>query len=144
MCTLQKPTGTKPSDSLPIDHVRQHNSFRSSPADDRFVAGAETELRVLSMVLNEYMTPSLARAARAILNWSMTDLAQRTGVAATTIRNYESGKRDTTRVNRATISAAFQEEGIDFIGGEATLPGLVLTRPELLNNPPPARTYRSR
>jgi transcriptional regulator with XRE-family HTH domain len=96
------------------------------------------------MVLNEHMTPSLARAARAILNWSMTDLAQRTGVAATTIRNYESGKRGTTRVNRATIAAAFREEGIEFIGGEQSRPGLVLTRPELLNNPPPQRIYRSR
>jgi transcriptional regulator with XRE-family HTH domain len=96
------------------------------------------------MVLNEHMTPSLARAARAILNWSMADLAQRTGVAATTIRNYESGKRGTTRVNRATIATAFQEEGIEFIGGEESLPGLVLKRPELLNNPPPPRIYRSR
>ena len=96
------------------------------------------------MVLNEYMTPSLARAARAILNWSMADLAQRTGVAATTIRNYESGKRGTTRVNRATIAMAFQEQGIEFTGGEESLPGLVLKRPELLNNPPPPRIYRSR
>jgi hypothetical protein len=32
----------------------------------------------------------------------------------------------------------------EFIGGEDTLPGLVLTRPELLNNPPPQRIYRSR
>jgi transcriptional regulator with XRE-family HTH domain len=96
------------------------------------------------MVPNEHMTPSLARAARAILNWSMSDLAQRTGMAATTIRNYESGKRGTTRVNRATIASAFRDEGIEFIGGEQSLPGLVLTRPELINNPPPTRIYRSR
>ena len=93
------------------------------------------------MILNEYMTPSLARAARAILNWSMADLARRTGVAATTIRNYESGKRGTTRVNRAAIAAAFLEEGIEFVGGDAPGPGLILRRAELLSNPPPTRPH---
>ena len=96
--------------------------------------------RARSKALNEHMTPSLARAARAILNWSMADLARRTGVAATTIRNYESGKRGTTRVNRAAIATAFLEEGIEFLGGDT--PGLVLHRPELLSNPPPSRPRR--
>ncbi len=94
------------------------------------------------MMLNDYMAPSLA--AGAILDWSMVNLARRTGVAATTIRNSESGKRSTTSVNRATTSSAFEDEGINFIGGKETLPRLVLTRRVLLNNPPPPRIYRSR
>lgn len=94
-------------------------------------------------MLNEHMSPSLARAARAILNWSMADLARRTGVAATTIRNYESGKRGTTKVNRAAIATAFFEAGIEFLGGDIQLPGLLLRRPELLSNPPPARAHRA-
>ena len=98
--------------------------------------------RARPIILNEHMTPSLARAARAILNWSMADLAWRTGVAATTIRNYESGKRGTTRVNRAAIATAFLEEGIEFLGGDASAPGLILRRPELLSNPPPSRPRR--
>jgi transcriptional regulator with XRE-family HTH domain len=63
------------------------------------------------------MTPSLNRAARAILNWSTEDLAERTGAASTTIRGYENGTRKTTRVNRAAMCAAFAGAGVEFAAG---------------------------
>jgi transcriptional regulator with XRE-family HTH domain len=90
----------------------------------------------------DYMTPSLSRAARAILNWSMEDLAEKTGVASTTIRDYENGTRETTRVNRAALVAAFAGAGIEFAGGEGQTPGLLVRRAELLNNPPPPKAGR--
>jgi transcriptional regulator with XRE-family HTH domain len=96
------------------------------------------------MPADEHMTPSLARAARAILNWSMADLAQHTAVAATTIRNYESGKRGTTRANKAMIASAFLEAGIEFVAGKGKRAGLMVNKPELLNNPPPPRLHKSR
>jgi transcriptional regulator with XRE-family HTH domain len=88
---------------------------------------------------NEHMTPSLARAARAILNWSMNDLAEKTGVASTTIRDYENGTRETTRPNKAALASAFFEAGIEFLGGEGQTPGLLVHRAELMLNPPAPR-----
>jgi transcriptional regulator with XRE-family HTH domain len=90
----------------------------------------------------EHMTPSLSRAARAILNWSMEDLAAHTSVSSTSIRDYENGSRETTRVNRAAIAAAFIAAGIEFVGGEGQTPGLLVHRTELLNNPPPPKKGR--
>jgi transcriptional regulator with XRE-family HTH domain len=84
----------------------------------------------------EHMTPSLARAARAILNWSMEDLAKRIEIGVTTVRDYENGTREPRKLTRMAIAAAFHDEGIEFVGGEGRLPGLLVHPPELLNNPP--------
>jgi transcriptional regulator with XRE-family HTH domain len=89
-----------------------------------------------------HMTPSLARAARAILNWSMEDLAERSGVSPATIRGYENGSagerpRGMNKVNKVALARAFLEAGVEFI--DVPAPGLIVHRPELLNNPPPAR-----
>ena len=93
---------------------------------------------------NTHMTPSLARAARAILNWSMDELSRRTGVSSTTIRDYENGSNRTTRVNKAALAVAFFEAGVEFCGGDGQLPGLVIHRSELLDNPPPPRLRKPR
>lgn len=91
------------------------------------------------------MTPSLARAARAILNWSMEDLAERSGVSPATIRAYENGTaaqrpRGMTKANKAAIARALLEAGVEFI--DAPAPGLLVRRSELLDNPPPTRPRR--
>lgn len=58
------------------------------------------------------VTPEASRAGRAILKWSMRDLAERSGVAWTTINRLEAGAeaRDTTA---AKITAAFAAEGVE-------------------------------
>ena len=94
------------------------------------------------MSVDEHMTPSLARVARAVLNWSMEDLAERSGVSPATIRVYENGgfKQRVRGMNRASLMAlarAFIDAGIEFTGGDS--PGLIIRRGELLDNPPPAR-----
>ena len=94
------------------------------------------------MMTNQHMTPSLARAARAILNWSMSDLAERASVAPTTIRDYENGTREPHRLTRDAIAKVFHDEGVEFLGGPDQTPGLLVHRPELLNNPPPQREKR--
>jgi transcriptional regulator with XRE-family HTH domain len=93
---------------------------------------------------NQHMTPSLSRAARAVLNWSMSDLAERASVAPTTIRDYENGSREPHRLTRDAIARVFWEEGIEFVGGKNQQPGLLVHRPDLLNNPPPQREKRSK
>ena len=87
----------------------------------------------------KHMTPSLSRAARAILNWSMEDLAKLIGVGITTVRDYENGSRAPRKLTILAIAAAFHDEGIEFVGGEGQVPGILVHRPELLNNPPPQR-----
>jgi transcriptional regulator with XRE-family HTH domain len=85
------------------------------------------------------MTPSLARAARAILNWSMADLAKRIEVGIGTVRDYENCSRMPRKLTLLAIAGAFRDEGIEFVGGEGRLPGVLVHRPELLANPPPPR-----
>lgn len=60
------------------------------------------------------VTPEGCRGGRAILKWSMRELAQRSGVAWTTVNRLEAGApaRDTTA---AKILAAFEAEGVELI-----------------------------
>lgn len=60
------------------------------------------------------VTPEACRAGRAILKWSMRDLAVRSGVAWTTINRLEggTGARDATA---AKIVAAFQAHGVELV-----------------------------
>lgn len=58
------------------------------------------------------VTPEACRAGRAILKWSMRELAERSGVAWTTVNRLEAGAsaRDATA---AKILAAFEAEGVE-------------------------------
>tara|TARA_R110000787_G_scaffold242974_2_gene348952 strand:+ start:203 stop:457 length:255 start_codon:yes stop_codon:yes gene_type:complete len=60
------------------------------------------------------VTPEACRAGRAILKWSMRDLAERSGVAWTTINRLEGGvsARDATA---AKIVAAFEAYGVELL-----------------------------
>lgn len=84
----------------------------------------------------ESMTPALMRAARAILKWTMEDLADRSGVSRATIQDYESGSsaarpRGMNRTSRAALARAILDAGIEFVGGND--PGLIVRRAELLD-----------
>jgi transcriptional regulator with XRE-family HTH domain len=84
----------------------------------------------------ESMTPALMRAARAILKWSMEDLAGRSGVSRATIQDYESGSsaarpRGMNRTSRAALARTILDAGIEFTGGDA--PGIIVRRRELLD-----------
>jgi len=88
---------------------------------------------------DEHMTPALARAARAILKWSMEDLAARVEVSVTTVRDYENGSRRPHRLTARAFAKAFREEGIEFVGGPDEVPGLRVHRSDLLDSQPPRR-----
>ncbi len=70
------------------------------------------------------ITPEACRAGRAILKWSMRDLAERSGVAWTTINRLEAGAgaRDATA---AKIIAAFEAEGVELVAEETRTGALV-------------------
>ncbi len=56
------------------------------------------------------------RAARALLKWSIADLAERSGVSVPTIQRMESrGTGSSTAVNVDVIRRALETAGIEFI-----------------------------
>lgn len=64
------------------------------------------------------ISPDQIRAARALKNWSQTELAERTGLAVPTIANIEMGKQSPGKNTLEKIVSAFDHAGIDFIEGE--------------------------
>lgn len=60
------------------------------------------------------ITPAACRAGRAILKWSMRDLAERAGLAWTTINRLEAGSapRDATA---GKLVAAFAAAGVELV-----------------------------
>ena len=69
------------------------------------------------MVKEIIVTSEQIRAARALLRWGQTDLADKSGVSLPTIKRLE-GVRGIVSANRVTIQAierAFIDGGIEFI-----------------------------
>jgi DNA-binding XRE family transcriptional regulator len=60
------------------------------------------------------ITAAQCRAARAWLNMTQGDLAHRSRVAETTVRNFESGRLVPHVPNLAAIEAAFTDCGVTF------------------------------
>lgn len=60
--------------------------------------------------------PPQIRAARALLNWSQSHLAERAGVSQVTVANLETGRIQGSRSTLAKIETALEHEGIEFIG----------------------------
>ena len=61
------------------------------------------------------LTPALCRAARGFLDWTQTDLADRSGVSRSTIRDYEGNRHDTHRATEAQLRLAFEAAGLRFV-----------------------------
>lgn len=67
------------------------------------------------------ITPEQCRMARAGLQWSQTELARQSGVAAATIASFESGLRTPYPRTVRDIEAALETAGIIFINGGASV-----------------------
>jgi len=63
------------------------------------------------------LTAEASRAGRALLNWSLKDLAAKAGVAFTTISQFENG-RPSYGSTAAKIIAAFEAEGVELVSTE--------------------------
>jgi transcriptional regulator with XRE-family HTH domain len=70
--------------------------------------------------------PEHCRAARALLNWSQAELAQRARVAKQTLADFERGARSPYPRTLADIRAALEAEGIEFTNGDG--PGVRLRK----------------
>lgn len=62
------------------------------------------------------ITTAQIRGARGILNWSQQDLAQRTGISATSIGSIENGQTTPRSSTLETIKNTFERNGIEFLG----------------------------
>ncbi len=68
------------------------------------------------------------RAARALLDWSMLDLARAAHVSVSTIMGFERGDRSVTYVAIALIQDAAERAGVRFLPDDGEGPGVVLQR----------------
>ncbi|RWX76123.1 XRE family transcriptional regulator [Neorhizobium lilium] len=57
------------------------------------------------------LTPALCRAARGLLDWTQADLAERSEVSRSTIRDYEGSRHDIHRATAAQLLRAFEDQG---------------------------------
>lgn len=62
------------------------------------------------------ITTAQIRGARGILNWSQQDLAQRTGISATSIGSIENGQTTPRASTVETIRTTLENAGIEFLG----------------------------
>ena len=72
------------------------------------------------------MTPDQSRAARGLLDWSQDELAARSNLSESTVRDFEKGRRVPSINNLAAIRRALEAAGVEFIDGDQ--PGVRLKR----------------
>lgn len=73
------------------------------------------------------LTPEAMRAGRALLKWTMRDLATESGVALATINAAENGRAPRVATASALVDA-FARHGVEILNGDA--PGARMRRPE--------------
>lgn len=67
-----------------------------------------------------------SRAARGMLDWSQTELASRSNLSESTVRDFEKGRRVPATNNLAAIQQAFEAAGVEFIAENGGGPGVRL------------------
>jgi transcriptional regulator with XRE-family HTH domain len=60
------------------------------------------------------ISPAQCRAARALLDWTQPDLAQKTGLSVVTVRAFEKGG-EMRESNRNLLRLSLESAGIQFI-----------------------------
>ncbi|MCJ2021201.1 helix-turn-helix domain-containing protein [Methylobacterium sp. E-065] len=61
------------------------------------------------------LSAAQSRAARGLLDWSQTELAARSNLSESTIRDFEKGRRVPAPNNLAAIQRALEAAGLEFI-----------------------------
>jgi transcriptional regulator with XRE-family HTH domain len=74
------------------------------------------------------MTPAQSRAARGLVDWSQSDLGDRSNLSESTVRDFEKGRRIPGPNNLAAMRAALEAEGVLFIDGNGEGPGVRLRK----------------
>lgn len=75
------------------------------------------------------LTPEANRAARAILKWSVRELAAQAGVAFTTVHRFET-TGTATDSTKAKLVAAYAAHNVEITNGDGTGARLLLAKPK--------------
>jgi transcriptional regulator with XRE-family HTH domain len=70
------------------------------------------------------LTPALCRAARGLLDWTQSQLAERAGVSRSTVKDYEGCRHDAHRATESQLRIALENGGAEFINLEGGKMGL--------------------
>lgn len=73
------------------------------------------------------LLPEQCRAARALLDWTQAELADRAEVSRSTIRDFEGGRHELHRASAAQIRAALEGAGVVFVAPANLGPGVCLS-----------------
>lgn len=84
------------------------------------------------------LTPALCRAARGALEWTQEQLALRSGVSRSTIKDFEGRKHSIHRSTASQIVLAFEAEGLTVISAPGVGFGLWKLDGEEYDNGPDA------
>ena len=77
------------------------------------------------------LTPAQIRAARALLRWSQSDLAARSGVHVNPIKAFESERSAPIWTTLNKLERALRKAGVEFIDqNDAKGPGVRLREPQ--------------
>jgi transcriptional regulator with XRE-family HTH domain len=63
------------------------------------------------------LAPEHSRAARGLLDWSQAELASRSNLSESTIRDFEKGRRVPSVNNLSAIQRALEAAGVEFTNG---------------------------
>lgn len=68
------------------------------------------------------LTPDQCRAARALLDWTQDELAERAAVSRSTVRGFEGGQHELHRATASAMRRALEDGGVvlldpDDVGG---------------------------
>lgn len=74
------------------------------------------------------MTPAQCRAARGLLDWTQTALAEVAGVGLSTVVDFERTRREVSNDRVAALRAALETFGVDFIAENGGGPGVRLRK----------------
>lgn len=73
------------------------------------------------------MTPKQCRAARALLKWSQSELADKASVGLSTVRDFEKERHIPIENNLRAMITAFDSKGIQFLETGDTAAGQGVT-----------------
>lgn len=95
---------------------------------DEVMPGGSASAASVPSAPTSIISPAQLRAARALLDWSRTELAQACGLSQETIKNIEHGTFCPQDVSRDKILETFSAHGVEFISFRLiNVVGVVLT-----------------
>jgi transcriptional regulator with XRE-family HTH domain len=74
------------------------------------------------------VTSAQIRAARGLVNWSVRELAERSGIHRNTVTNIETGRVNADSNTLDAIRSALEGAGVEFIPANGGGPGVRLVR----------------